>query len=105
MITCPCCGGSGMLEVDPPVPLTRQQFLIYDIVRRAKMAGISCEVLCDRVYADDADGGPENAGNVVRLQIWRANHRLAIAGVRIAASSRGRGSVYTLKREDGKWIS
>jgi hypothetical protein len=96
-ITCPCCGGSGQIEEQGPVPLTPLQFKIYDAVWRSKY-GIDSRTLIDRIYADRIDGGPDNPRNAICVTIKNMNLRLATVGQSIGGTTRGRGSVYRLQR-------
>jgi hypothetical protein len=96
-ITCPCCGGSGQIEEQAPVPLTPLQFKIYDAVRRSKH-GLGSRALIDRVYADRIDGGPDNPINTICQTIKNMNARLAVVGQRVHGTTRGVGSVYRLQR-------
>lgn len=97
MIVCPCCAGKGEIEERAPVPLSPMQFRIYDLVRRSKY-GIPGTELINRVYAHEEDGGPMNADISVRVQIKRANERLAVAGIRIAIATHGAGGGYRIER-------
>ncbi len=97
MITCPCCGGRGEIEERAPVELHPLEFRIWDVVRRSPY-GIGGIALTERVYAHRDDGGPDNAANVVRVTMGRANRKLASAGLRIVATTTGPSSVYKLQR-------
>ncbi len=102
---CPCCNGTGEVSgqiVDPaPVPLTRMQYRIWDILRRSD--GISIAALVDRTYADRASGGPQHARESVYVSISKANKQLAVVGQKIV-SLRAGGSdrVYRVMQLDGK---
>ena len=85
-ITCPCCFGAGQIEQRAPVPLSPQQFQIFDIVRRSKY-GIAGPVLTDRLYADRADGGPSSGRKCVQTQVFQLNKRLAKANLRVGAKT------------------
>jgi hypothetical protein len=62
-------------------------------------AGITRAELLDVVYADDVDGGPDNA-NTISVLIKRANAELAPQGYRIEPAWRGRGARYRLIKID-----
>lgn len=96
-IICPCCLGSGEIEETAPVPLSPMQFRIFDIVRRSTH-GITNTQLVDRIYAPLADGGPMYAYQSVRVQIVRANERLAKANLRITTATHGRDSLLVLQQ-------
>jgi len=87
VITCPCCFGTGQIENRAPVPLTPQQFQIFDIVRRSKH-GIASPALADRLYADHQDGGPVSGHKCVQTQVVQINKRLARANLRIGPKTR-----------------
>jgi hypothetical protein len=78
MATCPCCGGTGRIELSPPVELTPLQRWIYDAVRTSRF-GIPGPMLVARIYADRIDGGPLYAIGCMYLAIRDANRRLAVA--------------------------
>ena len=92
---CPCCGGTGEVDVELPVRLTPTQRRIWDALRHAPH-GLTITALAERVYTD-ADGGPEWALNCISVHAHHANKRLAVAGMRITAS-KGHGSVYRLEK-------
>lgn len=96
-IACPCCLGSGEIEEAAPVPLSPMQFRIFDIVRRS-VHGIPGDLLVDRLYADHEDGGPLYARRSMWVQIKLANNRLAKANLRIATTTGGPRSPYSLQR-------
>ena len=57
--------------------------------------GITRDEILATVYADDIDGGPDNA-NVVAVLVKRANEDLAPQGFQIKPTWRGRGARYRL---------
>lgn len=97
MIVCPCCGGRGEIEEGAPVPLSELEFRIYDTVRRAT-GGISGAKLLGKIYDHRIDGGPDQAQKTMHVTIWRMNRKLAAASLRVAATTRGVGGVYKLRR-------
>jgi hypothetical protein len=95
--TCPCCFGAGEIENRAPVPLTPQQFQIFDIVRRSKY-GIDGEGLTNRLYADRSDGGPPSGRKCMQVQIIHLNRRLEKANLRIGAKTH-RGPYFLLQTQ------
>jgi len=87
-ITCPCCFGTGQIEQQAPVPLARQQFQIFDIVRRSQY-GITTPAIADRLYADHPDGGPISGHKGVQTQIVQINRKLAKANLRLGPKTHG----------------
>lgn len=53
------------------------QLRILEIVRKAGKWGVSSELIRDRIYSDDSDGGPLTADNVICVQICILNRKLA----------------------------
>ena len=102
---CPCCNGTGEVAeetVQPaPVPMTRLQFRIWDILRRSD--GINISALVGRTYANRADGGPEHARESVYVTISKLNRRLAPIGQKIVSlRTGGYDRVYRVMQLDGK---
>lgn len=67
--TCCCCG-----QVLPPrvkLPAVKQR--IYDYVA-ANPQGVSTDEIARKVYADDPNGGPDDANVCIRTHIWRINN-------------------------------
>ena len=64
----------------------RQRAVLSEI---AKASGpVTIYEIADGVYADDADGGPVEFANVIRVLV----HRLRSAGIEIERAGRGRAS-------------
>ena len=91
---CECCGH--------PIPdngvrakLTPMQRRILDAVERAGTAGASRTQIMEWVYADNADGGPENQNilNVQRTNMAAALYRFGLEIV----STRGPGALWKLR--------
>jgi hypothetical protein len=78
-----------VLAVHGPV---RQR--IVDLVAN-RPDGITRAEIISTVYADDANGGPDNE-NVVSVLIKHANAELAVQGFRIEPAWRGPGARYRL---------
>lgn len=93
---CPCCNGTGEIELNAPALLTPLQYHLWDALRRAP-EGLTTRVLVDRLYGDREDGGPNNDRQCIFNLTHQANKRLAVVGYRIVAS-RGRYSTYRLER-------
>lgn len=98
MLVCPCCNGKGEIEQITPVPLTRMQTKIYEIVAAAKDRGIAGPDLIRKVYEDRFDGGPDYGDISVHVTLMRMNKRLASAKQAINCTVRGRGGVFKLVR-------
>lgn len=91
MKICPCC----KREMPPNVELrgaVKQR--IYDYI--ASRHGVNRMQIMDAVYADDANGGPENL-NVISVHICFINKQLRAmkAGVKIWCRG-GPGSIYRI---------
>ena len=98
---CPHCG---QIIPDGRIPaglrLTRFQKIIFLAVKRSGENGISSSELVDTVYADDPNGGPEQAVQSIRVQINKMNTRLIDHNLLIRAPRGGRGNngFYTLRQ-------
>lgn len=96
---CPCClqGVQGKTALDYALeeasPVMRR--VIEAVLRRPGMSG---NELCDAVYRDDPNGGPEHGIETLRVTIWRENKKLAVHGLRIGTANRGARSGYFLRR-------
>lgn len=92
---CHCCGqplpdDSGPLAAASNVtPLFER---IVKIILAGQRAGrlLSRAEVAARVYAEDADGGPEKAEDVVSVVLSRGRHRFAELGWRVVNRSGGR---------------
>ena len=98
VLTCPCCG--------QPVPAG--QFQVSRISRTLGLTGVTArmvDVLAEtpgqwvptwrvigHMYANDDEGGPLTADNVVRVLCTRVRPQLADAGYTIEAKRQGRRS-------------
>jgi hypothetical protein len=69
---------------------------IVDVIAN-RPDGVTRAELLDVVYADDVDGGPDNA-NTIAVLIKHANEDLKPQGFRIEPTWRGRGARYRLIR-------
>ena len=68
--------------------LSPMQLRIFEIVRRSKH-GIAGPALVELVYAGSEDGGPLSGSSSVKVQISRANSRLAKVNLRIGSVTLG----------------
>ncbi len=104
MTDCPCCGQT--LPTDGPagLKLTRSQRRIYDIIRKAGPNGITSDVIFDRLYRDDPDGGPDTQTKIISVFICSLNKKLPKFGQKIQSGDWGgrapRFATYTLVRLD-----
>ena len=71
MATPECCSKCGQL-LPPTVVLPKLRQRIYDYVSRHP-EGVDVGHISDYVYADDPNGGPENAAVCIRTQIYHIN--------------------------------
>ena len=97
MSVCNCCGHP-IVGDDVSETLTPLQQRIFNGIKRAGAAGISARDLMDIVYADDANGGPENT-NIISVVINQMAPRLALFNLKIKGR-RGPGGGLTLVRMD-----
>lgn len=100
MSECPCCGqrivkardltfgpiGCAVTRNGTSVRLSPTQYRIIFILRDRLL---SMRDLIDAVYADDPDGGPDNAKNTLLVTEANMNKRLLPLGIRVGADRRG----------------
>lgn len=100
---CPTCGHP-IVSDEIGIVLTPLQRRIFNIVKRAGIAGISRDDLMEMLYANAADGGPSNR-NIIAVTCHQMNRRLAQFSIAIKGS-RGSGSnTFALCRlRSGRWI-
>lgn len=91
---CPCCGQEWAIDDLPKLRGPRRNRIIEIVSRRP---GLDMHRLADLVYADDINGGPDDAAMVVRVTIAHMNKQLRRQGWRIAADRCGYGG-YRLSR-------
>lgn len=96
-VTCPCCLGRGKVELKepPPVPMASLPAQLYRVVK-AKPGLLGANQIVEVLYADDIDGGPEEAVKCVHVMINRMNKLLAGVGEKIKADRRGPGATYSI---------
>lgn len=88
---CPCCGAP--MASRPPAealrygrlpPLVRR---VVDVLLRSYPRTMSFRRLADLVYADDPNGGPDQAERCLSSSIAQARHEIAKTGWRIGGAS------------------
>lgn len=96
-LTCPCCGGKGRIELLEPVPVRLAKFpsQLYRLVK-AKPSLLGAPQLVEALYADDPNGGPDDALKCVHVAINRMNKHPARVGEKIKADHRGPGATYSV---------
>lgn len=92
MKTCKCCGQTLPDTSTFGLRLIGRQRKLLGVVQRAGAEGVPMQAIFDRLYADDADGGPETGFNVVRVMVSQLNRRLRPLGKEISAISIGGGN-------------
>lgn len=74
--TCPCCGQPAPKTAHPKgladVPMRPTAKRIVAELIRAYPRGVSARQLADRVYAMDANGGPDDAENCIYVHLHKA---------------------------------
>lgn len=95
MKLCPCCGQS-MAATDPrdvlaTVRLSPMERRLCEYLAERFGKWIDREKIEDAVYADDPNGGPENANQCIRWFAFRANRKLAPHGLTVE-SQLGQGA-------------
>lgn len=97
-IQCPCCNGTGTVELNAPVSLSPMEKQIYLIVRRCTEQGISSDAIRTLLYADREDGGP-NGFKTLHVQVMKINRKLRAGNIghRVRANRRGTGALYRLE--------
>lgn len=103
-MNCPCCNSS-VQKLDPAhlgpfLPIVGQQRIIFDLLAKNFCRAIPTARLIDAVYAD-ADGGPDDPGATLRVQIHQLRkllkrYRLTIVGFAGARRAYGSGGDYVM---------
>ena len=96
--TCECCGHP-LPDAEAQLDLTRRQRDIFKAVQKAGRAGLTIASLVDKVYANEASGGPDTANNVVQVQKLYINKKIAAHGLRIT-TTKGHGALWRLEKID-----
>ena len=100
---CPCCGApvAAPTPLDDALRAARLSARQVELVRLiARWPGKSAPELADLLYRDAADGGPDYATEVVRVQLHFARKRLAETPLRIVCGM-GSRSGYRLEGIEG----
>ena len=92
--TCECCGHP-LPEYEAILDLTSKQQKLFAILHKAGRAGIAAEGIMERLYGDDANGGPESA-NILTVMKFAMQHKLQKHGMKITCR-RGPGSLWRLE--------
>lgn len=99
---CPSCGHP-IVSDEIGVVLTPLQRRIFNLVKRAGVAGVSCQEVMAIVYANVRGGGPVSA-NIVSVVCNQMNKRLEQFSIAIKGI-RGRGGTIALCRlQSGRWV-
>ena len=96
MKCCPACGQTLPPGIPKGLVLRAGHQRIYDIVRRAGPYGITSTDLCDKVYADDPNGGPLDARNTLACRIVYLNRKLKPFGQRVTCGGGRSDGAYKL---------
>lgn len=94
MVDCPCCGQTLPPDLPAGLVLRGRKKSVYEHVRKAGKNGIATEVLFDRIYRDDPNGGPITGPRIIAIFVWDLNRKIAAYGQRIVGGRTGHG-VYT----------
>lgn len=102
MSECPCCGQTMPPKGPAGVKLTARQQRIYEIVRRAGPNGIKTDLIFDRLYSEDSNGGPDTQTKIISVFVCSLNKKLSQIGWRVRGTDWGgrspRFATYTLVR-------
>lgn len=81
---CACCGQPVSFDIEAVIArqrITRHQAKILRLLDRSGPLG--AEALAGRIYADDPDGGPDNAANAVWVYVSHLRRKLRREGATI----------------------
>jgi hypothetical protein len=92
---CECCGHP-LPSYHALLGLTRGQQRIFEIVEKAGKAGITADRVRDKLYADDANGGPDSP-NVINVQRTKMNRALQEYDLKIRSTG-GHHSIWRLEK-------
>ena len=95
MTCCPKCGQT--LPEKPMLNgthLTPYQKRIFELVARAGPNGIGSDDLFDKLYADDADGGPITGRKSLYVMIKRLKAKLEHHGMQVRKVPNGRRAAW-----------
>lgn len=93
--TCPCCGGfigeaAGIDQVREAITAPAHR-IIFDLLSRSIGSPVMRDRVMERMYGGRADGGPDNAGKVLAVQVSQLRRKLQPFGWTISGSSGGVG--------------
>jgi DNA-binding response OmpR family regulator len=102
--TCPTCGqpmnvGRAPIEGLASAPLSKQERLIVEVLTETYPRVVKADFLLERLYADDPEGGPECAVEVLRQLLWRIRKKLPTYGWTVQRSRGGAGNYGSYKLE------
>lgn len=97
MAECPCCGQTIPLDLPIGLTLRGKRLEIYNIVRRAGLHGITSDLIFERLYALDPNGGPDTGVRQISVMICHLNKRLASVGQRVQGGHTGNGCFGTYR--------
>lgn len=108
MTLCPCCRRP--LDDDQQVdvehlreaPLSKMQKKLLVALIDSHPRAVRTEVLIDRLWGDDPNGGPDNPPNVIRTMVTNMRKRLPDYGWTIPLSFGGPGSYGSYRLEPVK---
>lgn len=89
MAECACCGQTLPYNYPNGLRLTPQLRRCYDIIRRAGQSGIHSDIIFDRMYKDDEDGGPLTATKIISVYVCSLNKKLPPFGQKILSDDWG----------------
>jgi DNA-binding response OmpR family regulator len=92
---CECCGHP-LPDIEVQLELTNHQSRIYVALQKAGKRGLTLDQLLEKVYRDDADGGPLTAKMSLQVARRRMQSRLAKFGLQITHTM-GHGSYWRLE--------
>ncbi len=90
MKCCPTCGQTLPPEKIPGGERLRgKKYKMVHALHKAGANGLPTQVLFDRMYGDDPEGGPETGIKVIAVFAWHVNKILKLEGYRVHGT-RGR---------------
>lgn len=97
MKTCPHCGQiipEKHARNFPVIHLVGNQKKIVDLIFRAGKNGIPSDALFERLYLNDAEGGPLTGRKILAVMVWHLNKKLKPLGYKIGSSGQGVPGIY-----------
>ena len=92
---CEACGHP-VNDFEIQLKLTPRQRDMYRALQKAGQRGLLIQELINKVYADEPDGGPMTANNVVQVQKMHMQKKLSAFGLQIT-TTRGHGAIWRLE--------